>query len=76
MLGLCSGLTTKVCSMVLRCCLFSLLHMHVISQDFKSECLKTKKHWNSFTTDFFQPVNGEFSIFIPSISSIRGRLDE
>jgi len=31
----------------------SRLHMHVISQDFDSACLKTKKHWNSFTTDFF-----------------------
>lgn len=29
------------------------LHMHVISQDFVSPCLKTKKHWNSFTTEFF-----------------------
>ena len=48
----------------------SLLHMHVISQDFVSDSLKTvrmllretnknqnfvlqKKHWNSFTTDYF-----------------------
>ena len=29
------------------------LHMHVISQDFDSTCLKNKKHWNSFTSDFF-----------------------
>ncbi|OQR67476.1 aprataxin-like [Tropilaelaps mercedesae] len=29
------------------------LHLHVISQDFNSPSLKTKKHWNSFTTDFF-----------------------
>lgn len=29
------------------------LHMHVISQDFDSPCLKNKKHWNSFTSDFF-----------------------
>ena len=29
------------------------LHMHIISQDFDSLHLKTKKHWNSFTTDFF-----------------------
>ncbi|XP_072401512.1 aprataxin [Diabrotica undecimpunctata] len=29
------------------------LHMHVISDDFNSTCLKHKKHWNSFTTDFF-----------------------
>jgi len=29
------------------------LHLHVISQDFDSPCLKNKKHWNSFTTEFF-----------------------
>lgn len=29
------------------------LHMHIISRDFDSFHLKTKKHWNSFTTDFF-----------------------
>ena len=29
------------------------LHMHIISQDFQSQCLKNKKHWNSFTTSFF-----------------------
>ncbi|XP_045178329.2 aprataxin-like [Mercenaria mercenaria] len=31
----------------------SHLHMHVISQDFNSPCLKTKKHWNSFTSEYF-----------------------
>ncbi|XP_037530845.1 aprataxin isoform X2 [Nematolebias whitei] len=31
----------------------SHLHLHVISQDFDSPCLKNKKHWNSFTTDYF-----------------------
>ncbi|XP_078693908.1 aprataxin-like [Branchiostoma floridae x Branchiostoma belcheri] len=31
----------------------SHLHLHVISQDFDSPCLKHKKHWNSFTTDYF-----------------------
>ena len=30
------------------------LHLHVISQDFDSEHLKNKKHWNSFTTAFFR----------------------
>ena len=29
------------------------LHMHVVSQDLDSPCLKNKKHWNSFTTRFF-----------------------
>ena len=32
------------------------LHMHIISRDFNSPCLKTKKHWNSFTTKFFLPA--------------------
>lgn len=31
------------------------LHLHLISQDFDSACLKNKKHWNSFATDFFVP---------------------
>ena len=30
------------------------LHAHLISQDFDSICLKNKKHWNSFVTDFFR----------------------
>lgn len=29
------------------------LHLHVISKDFDSESLKTKKHFNSFNTSFF-----------------------
>ncbi|PNF27812.1 hypothetical protein B7P43_G09185 [Cryptotermes secundus] len=33
----------------------SRLHLHVISDDFNSTCLKTRKHWNTFTTDFFVP---------------------
>ena len=33
------------------------LHMHIISQDFDSLHLKTKKHWNSFTTDFFMDAD-------------------
>ncbi|XP_034628965.1 aprataxin isoform X2 [Trachemys scripta elegans] len=31
----------------------SQVHLHVISQDFDSPCLKNKKHWNSFTTEYF-----------------------
>ncbi|XP_010676789.2 transcription factor bHLH140 [Beta vulgaris subsp. vulgaris] len=30
------------------------LHLHVISQDFTSQHLKNKKHWNSFNTEFFR----------------------
>eukprot|EP00850_Spirogloea_muscicola_P007197 SM000036S13241 [mRNA] locus=s36:107611:111620:+ [translate_table: standard] len=29
------------------------LHLHIISQDFESPHLTTKRHWNSFTTPFF-----------------------
>jgi len=32
------------------------LHLHLISQDFDSVGLKTKRHWNSFTTEFFISV--------------------
>ena len=33
----------------------SQVHLHVISSDFISPCLKHKKHWNSFNTDYFIP---------------------
>ena len=33
------------------------LHMHIISQDFDSNCLKNKKHWNSFNTDYFIEID-------------------
>lgn len=33
------------------------LHMHVISQDLSGTAMKNKKHWNSFTTDFFIPAS-------------------
>ncbi|XP_011212091.1 aprataxin-like protein [Bactrocera dorsalis] len=29
------------------------LHLHVISKDFVSDCLKTRKHWASFNTKLF-----------------------
>lgn len=29
------------------------LHLHIVSQDFDSPALKTKRHWDSFTTAFF-----------------------
>jgi hypothetical protein len=29
------------------------LHLHIITNDFNSEWLKFKKHWNSFTSPFF-----------------------
>jgi len=35
----------------------SHVHLHVISTDFDSPSLKTRRHWNSFTTSYF--VNSE-----------------
>ncbi|TVY51183.1 Aprataxin-like protein [Lachnellula cervina] len=32
------------------------LHIHVLSVDRYSECLKHRKHYNSFATDFFVPL--------------------
>lgn len=37
------------------------LHLHVISDDMVSPCLKNKKHWNTFTTDFFLNAESKFS---------------
>lgn len=37
----------------------SHVHLHVISQDFDSPCLKNKKHWNSFTTGYFIESQGK-----------------
>lgn len=33
------------------------LHVHVMSRDMHSERLKHRKHYNSFTTDFFVPLD-------------------
>lgn len=33
------------------------LHIHILSVDRFSECLKHSKHYNSFSTDFFVPVD-------------------
>lgn len=41
------------------CFSYSHVHLHVISQDFDSPCLKNKKHWNSFTTDYFIESHGK-----------------
>lgn len=32
------------------------LHIHVLSVDRFSECMKHRKHYNSFATDFFVPL--------------------
>lgn len=45
------------------------LHLHVISDDMNSPCLKTKKHWNSFNTDFFLESKGECRLFISKLFS-------
>jgi aprataxin len=33
------------------------LHMHIITNDFQSDYLKNKKHWNSFNTKYFVRLN-------------------
>ena len=32
------------------------MHIHIISEDFSSDCLKNKKHYQSFCFPFFIPV--------------------
>lgn len=36
------------------------LHLHVISTDMNSPCLKTKKHWITFTTGFFLEAESNY----------------
>jgi aprataxin len=33
------------------------LHIHIISDDLDSKCIKHKKHWNSFVTDYFVEID-------------------
>lgn len=33
------------------------LHLHVLTTDFRGQSLKNKKHWNSFNTKFFRPID-------------------
>lgn len=33
------------------------LHLHIISRDMYSPCMKHRKHYNSFNTDFFLPLD-------------------
>lgn len=35
------------------------LHLHVISKDFSSNCLKTAKHWISFNSNLFIDFDGK-----------------
>lgn len=50
---------TKKITRLVKILFYSHVHLHVISQDFDSPCLKNKKHWNSFTTDYFMESQGE-----------------
>ena len=61
------------------------LHMHIISNDFQSACLKNKKHWNSFNTEYFICLNdlishlkNEQDYFLNDKFNLknRGKLDE
>ncbi|KAK4872392.1 hypothetical protein RN001_014421 [Aquatica leii] len=58
------------------------LHLHVISNDMNSNALKTKKHWNSFTTDFFldskevcKQLKEEGTVTLPSAETCKKLLD-
>lgn len=37
------------------------LHVHVVSRDFDSDHLKQPKHWKSFTTAYFRPLDAVIS---------------
>lgn len=39
------------------------LHLHILSDDMNSPALKTKKHWNSYTTKFFLKSEGNTNSF-------------
>lgn len=39
------------------------LHLHLLSDDMNSPSLKTKKHWNSFTTAFFLDSKSKRFVF-------------
>lgn len=41
------------------------LHLHVISRDFHSPWLKTKKHWNSFNSPFLLSSEGRSFLWEP-----------
>eukprot|EP00958_Prasinococcus_capsulatus_P028327 scaffold6592_cov411-Prasinococcus_capsulatus_cf.AAC.10 len=49
------------------------LHMHVISLDYVSPALKTKKHWNSFTTEFFVPASTVIEILEDALPGTEAR---
>ncbi|XP_078226681.1 aprataxin isoform X5 [Callithrix jacchus] len=53
----------------------SHVHLHVISQDFDSPCLKNKKHWNSFNTEYFleSQVSLEYSMALQRQASCKTR---
>lgn len=44
------------------------LHMHIISDDFCSDSLKNKKHYNSYTTEFFIESESEYYLPVFEIS--------
>eukprot|EP00889_Picochlorum_renovo_P004848 jgi/Picre1/31878/NNA_007226.t1 len=55
----------------------SQLHMHVISKDFDSEYLKTKKHWTSFTNpQFFLNVDDVLAQFERGIPALDYNVEE
>ncbi|KAF5296077.1 hypothetical protein FQA39_LY12699 [Lamprigera yunnana] len=58
------------------------LHLHAISDDMNSSCLKTKRHWNTFTTRFFldskeicKKLREEGKISLPSLETCKDLLN-
>uniref|UniRef100_A0A1Y1N8F8 HIT domain-containing protein n=1 Tax=Photinus pyralis TaxID=7054 RepID=A0A1Y1N8F8_PHOPY len=58
------------------------LHLHLISDDMVSSCLKTKKHWNSYNSSFFlssadicQQFEAEGVVKLPKSEVCRKLLD-
>jgi aprataxin len=39
------------------------LHIHILSDDMDAETMKNKKHWNSFTTNFFVELDYVMEVF-------------
>ena len=46
------------------------LHMHLVSSDLRGSGMKTRRHWNSFATDFFKEADD-----VVTALRARGRVD-
>ena len=46
------------------------LHMHLVSSDLRGSGMKTRRHWNTFATDFFKEADD-----VVAALRARGRVD-